>query len=103
MMLKEDRRAEVVTNQVKVKVQPSLWIDSTLRKKHTLSPEAMGCGKPHESEALHGVIISKLAAPRRGSGRELLPYMQEATLFHRYFYSKDTIGITFMRLYSLYL
>lgn len=32
MMLKEDRRAEVVTNQVKVKVQPSLWIDSTLRK-----------------------------------------------------------------------
>lgn len=47
---------------------------STLRKKHTLSPEAMGCGKPHESAAHRGVITSKLAAPRRGRGRELMPY-----------------------------
>lgn len=34
----------------------------------------MGCGKPHESAAHRGVITSKLAAPRRGSGRELMPY-----------------------------
>ena len=54
MMLKEDRRAEVVTNHVKMKVQPSLWIDSTLRKKR-VKPKyrCMKSAFLHDNDFIH--------------------------------------------------